>query len=260
VGDTQQPGSLLNRSRTTQFPLPSWQNCTPGAPINGASSPTAAARHVTQDAPAPLESCSDAFLLGRGQAGDIDATNELLRRHQRSFRLHALRVSADPCEAEDVCQAGCLAALRHLHDLKDPLAFRPWVMRFITFAVLDSKRNSKKSGTPAPPNDTYTIETMIAEPLTDAYEDQATLLRILSEQARSMAAASRQVAALLLHDYRRDEEFPSVRAVARRTHTTQGTAERRYRSVFLLWRSRLAALGLAPHNHPNSAPIAPLHL
>jgi RNA polymerase sigma-70 factor, ECF subfamily len=71
----------------------------------------------------------DEQLLGRAQAGDITAFEELVERHRdRVFGL-ALRMTRSEADAAEVTQDTFLSAYQHLDEFRGQAAFGSWVHR-----------------------------------------------------------------------------------------------------------------------------------
>jgi RNA polymerase sigma-70 factor (ECF subfamily) len=83
----------------------------------------------------------DRELVRRWQAGDLDAFESLVRRHQRRvFRLlHRMLGSAD--EAEDVSQETFLNLHRHGHRFRQESLFSTFVYRVAANAALNRRRS-----------------------------------------------------------------------------------------------------------------------
>lgn len=111
-----------------------------------ASSPaTARARPATGSA-RPLESGSyrevdpDGDLVVRWQAGDADAFEQLIRRHEtRVFRL-LFRMLGSREEAEDVSQETFLSLHRHGHKFRHDARFSTFIYRVAANAALNRRR------------------------------------------------------------------------------------------------------------------------
>jgi RNA polymerase sigma-70 factor (ECF subfamily) len=74
---------------------------------------------------------SEAELIRRVQAGELDAFDRLVRRYlQRAFAV-AYRVVWNRADAEDIVQEGFLAALDHIDGFDPGKPFGPWLSRII---------------------------------------------------------------------------------------------------------------------------------
>jgi RNA polymerase sigma-70 factor (ECF subfamily) len=75
------------------------------------------------------EPIGDAELVSRARAGDRWAEEALFRRHFGAVVGTVARLLGDPHEAEDVVQDTFAAALAELGDLREPGAFRGWLLQ-----------------------------------------------------------------------------------------------------------------------------------
>lgn len=71
----------------------------------------------------------DAELVMRARGGDRFASDVLVRRHLPDVAGLVARLLGDRAEAEDVVQDTFAAALAELSSLREPSAFRGWLMR-----------------------------------------------------------------------------------------------------------------------------------
>lgn len=79
-------------------------------------------------------------LVLKARAGDRDAFSDLVDLHARAARRVAAAALADAGDADDVVQDACLVAWRRLHELDDPGAFRPWLLRIAWRKAIDRRR------------------------------------------------------------------------------------------------------------------------
>ncbi len=82
---------------------------------------------------------TDTELVGRAQAGDIEALCKLVERH-RSSRSES-RYAIVGSEAEDVVQEAFVRAARSLARFRTDAAFRPWLLTI----VANEARNRRRS-------------------------------------------------------------------------------------------------------------------
>ncbi len=79
---------------------------------------------------------TDAELVRRAKAGDLDAFETLTNRHeQRVFSL-AMRMLRQEQDAEDVTQQTFLSALENLNGFRGEASFSTWLLRIATHAAL----------------------------------------------------------------------------------------------------------------------------
>lgn len=99
----------------------------------------------------------DADLLVAAQAGDREALDTLLRRHQD--RLHAVcrRVTGDPTDALDALQEAMIAIVRGLPRFDGRSRVSTWMYRVATNACLDELRRRRRRPTDPLPEHEATI-------------------------------------------------------------------------------------------------------
>ncbi len=78
---------------------------------------------------------ADATLVARARAGDRFALDTLVRRHLPAVAGTVARLLGDPSEAEDVVQDTMAAVLVDLPTLREPRAFRGWLLRVAVHKV-----------------------------------------------------------------------------------------------------------------------------
>jgi RNA polymerase sigma factor (sigma-70 family) len=82
----------------------------------------------------------DSALVLRSRAGDREALEELVRRHQAWIYNIALRMLYHPADAEDATQEILLKALTRLSSFEGRSSFRTWLYRIVVNHVLNMKR------------------------------------------------------------------------------------------------------------------------
>jgi len=192
---------------------------------------------------------NDPTLVQHAQAGDDQAINCLLSRHWPAFRRSAERACGDPTEAEDVCQEACLKAIHSLGRFVAGRSFRAWVSSFIGNEAKNSARNLKKAGTRTQGIDIDIIETVSARADNKSEADMTTLLAMLSGQVPELRESRRQSAIFMIEYYAREHELPTIRMIARATHSSQGAAQRNHGAILAFWRHILAASELEVPSH-----------
>lgn len=85
----------------------------------------------------------DAALVARSQAGDFDAFEELVRRHQRRVYALALGITKNAAEAEEVVQDTFLSAFQHLDSFRGDARFSTWIFRVASNHALMKLRKKK---------------------------------------------------------------------------------------------------------------------
>ncbi len=85
----------------------------------------------------------DEQLMLRVAEGDLDAFDELIRRHQQTAWRIAHRFLGDPTEAEDVAQDAFLRILAAAPRYKPSAAFPTYLYRVIARICIDSTRKKR---------------------------------------------------------------------------------------------------------------------
>jgi len=90
-----------------------------------------------------VEPDQDRELVTRAKAGDFEAFESLVGRHER--RLYALSMSIlrHREDAENVVQTTFLSVLEHLKEFREESSFATWVSRIATHAALNVLRKRK---------------------------------------------------------------------------------------------------------------------
>ena len=135
----------------------------------------------------------DAELARKAARGDSDAFGELVERYGLAARRAARAILRDDDDADDAVQEGVLAAWRAIDRYDPARPFRPWLMRIVVNAALDSRRRSRVRR---------------AEPIVDSLEsgglspDRRAEAALLREKLRAALATlpERQRIALVLFD------------------------------------------------------------
>lgn len=134
----------------------------------------------------------DAYLVRAAQAGDDDAFEALVRRHQLLVYRVALRMLGNAQEAEDAAQDGLVGAWRALENFKADSEFSTWLYRIVTNRCLSMLRGAKPQ-----------------EPLEDGHLDTAAeppdqvegLDRLRALKAAILALTPEQRAVLVLREF-----------------------------------------------------------
>lgn len=85
----------------------------------------------------------DRALLGRAQAGDISAFEELVGRHQDQVYGLALRMTRSEPDAAEIAQDTFLSAYQHLREFRGEAAFGSWVHRIAANNALMRLRHQR---------------------------------------------------------------------------------------------------------------------
>ena len=88
---------------------------------------------------------TDADLVSRAQAGQLDAFEELVRRHRLATYRVALRMLGDQSDAEDATQDAFVQAWRNLGGFRADAAFPTWMYRIVTNRCLNMLRARRRT-------------------------------------------------------------------------------------------------------------------
>jgi RNA polymerase sigma-70 factor, ECF subfamily len=89
----------------------------------------------------------DSILVRAAQNGDVDAFEELVRRHQTSIYRVALRMLGSRADAQDVAQETFVRAWRALPRFRHDSAISTWLYRIVTRRALDKIASRRSTGT-----------------------------------------------------------------------------------------------------------------
>ena len=90
-----------------------------------------------------LPEISDADLVLRAKAGNLDAFETLTYRYEKRVYSHALRLLRHEQDAEDVTQQAFLNAMEHLNDFRGEASFSTWILRITTHPALKVIRKQR---------------------------------------------------------------------------------------------------------------------
>jgi RNA polymerase sigma-70 factor, ECF subfamily len=85
----------------------------------------------------------DAGLVARAQAGDYEAFEELVKKHQQRVYALALGIVKNAAEAEEVVQDTFLSAFQHLDTFRGDARFSTWIFRVASNHALMKLRKKK---------------------------------------------------------------------------------------------------------------------
>lgn len=85
----------------------------------------------------------DADLVRRAKAGDLDAMDTLVSRHERAVYSLARRIVGHDEDAQDVTQQTFLDAIEHLDTFREEARFSTWLLRIATYAALKVVRKRR---------------------------------------------------------------------------------------------------------------------
>ena len=86
---------------------------------------------------------TDAELVSRAKAGDLDAFEALINRYEQRVYGLALRMLRQEQDAEDVTQQTFLSVLENLEGFRGESSFSTWVLRIASHAALKIIRKRK---------------------------------------------------------------------------------------------------------------------
>ena len=85
----------------------------------------------------------DRDLVARAKAGDFDAFDALVRRHERRAYGLAFGILQSREDAQDAVQKAFLAVIGHLAGFREEAAFGTWLSRIVTNQALELLRSRK---------------------------------------------------------------------------------------------------------------------
>jgi len=86
---------------------------------------------------------SDMVLVERSRAGDRQAFNDLIYRHEKRAYQYAFRLTSNPEEASDIVADAFVRVYNALGNFKGNSAFTTWLYRIITNCYLDARKKDK---------------------------------------------------------------------------------------------------------------------
>ena len=89
----------------------------------------------------------DKYLVLRAQDGDVGAFEQLIGRYQGRLFRTAYMITGNRQDSEDVVQDSLIRAWRRLHLLREPEAFRGWLLRICTNEATSMVRRRSRQGT-----------------------------------------------------------------------------------------------------------------
>jgi RNA polymerase sigma-70 factor (ECF subfamily) len=180
----------------------------------------------------------DAAAVERARAGDLEAFNELVLRHQDAAFNVAYRLLGDPDTAADMTQDALIAAYRKLATYHSG-SFRAWLLRIVSNRCLDELRRVKRHRTDyfddlAPDNDDGApIPSALPTPEQAAQQNE--LHRAIQDCINALGADQRAVLVLC------DVQGLSYQEIAEQTHTNIGTVKSRLARARVAMRACLQA-------------------
>lgn len=201
---------------------------------------------------------TDEELVHRAKAGNFEAFDTLVRRHERRLYAIAMTLLRNPPDAEETVQTAFLNALEHLDSFREEASFATWITRITTHTALKVIR--KRKGLPTVSLDAATepdSEGSIPHPeyIADWSQDPSELaqrsqVRTFLEQATAELPESYRIIFLL-----RDVRELSVKETASILGITEGNVKVRLLRARLALREILTrrfgdpSTRLLPHEH-----------
>jgi RNA polymerase sigma-70 factor, ECF subfamily len=96
----------------------------------------------------------DAALVERVRGGDVDACDELVRRHMRRAHAVAYRLLGHAEDAEDLVQDAFIQALDRIGSFDSARPFAPWFFRILTNRGLNMRQSRALRAVSEIPDDT----------------------------------------------------------------------------------------------------------
>jgi len=112
----------------------------PGEPV---ASPASLGMTAQGLVPSGERALDERELIGRAQAGDREAFDELVRRYDRDVLRIALNILHSPEDARDVYQEAFLKIYRNLSRFRFDCTFHTWMYRIVTNVCLDHLRRRR---------------------------------------------------------------------------------------------------------------------
>ena len=99
----------------------------------------------------------DRYLVLRAQDGDIGAFEKLVDRYQGRLFRSAYMIVRNRQDSEDIVQETLIQAWRSIHLVREPAAFRGWLLRICTNKATSLMRKQQRRATD--PYDAESLET-----------------------------------------------------------------------------------------------------
>ncbi len=187
---------------------------------------------ISPPARKPAQGIDDATLVGRARSGDAWALDALLRRHADEVLAIATRLLGRRDEADDVAQDVFATVITDLHDLREPAAYRSWLLGITIRRVRRAFRQRKLRrlfGIDRSQDDTSFLEQ--ASP--DATPEMRAELALIDAMIAKLPAEER-IAWIL-----RRVEGEELREIARITGSSLATVKRRVDAVDVRLRAQI---------------------
>ena len=194
----------------------------------------------------------DQELLDRARAGQTEALEQLLERHQAQIYRFGMKMCRDPEDAKDVLQDTLLSAARGVRDFRGAASISTWLYSIARSFCVKRRRRSKF----APPKPESSLEgeaTFVADPGAGADEALASK-QIEQALASAIAALEPMYREVLLL---RDVEGLTAPEVARVTGASVQAVKSRLHRARLAVRAHVAPLLGVPTDLPAAPGTCP---
>jgi RNA polymerase sigma-70 factor (ECF subfamily) len=164
----------------------------------------------------------DADLLPAARAGDRDALDALLRRHEAHLHAVCRRLTGDPTDALDALQDAMIAIVRGLPRFDGRSKVGTWMHRVATNACLDELRRRRRRPTdPLPEHETdpHDGAPTVADTVTDRTSIDAALALLAPEYRAPLVLRD-----LMGHDYATIAELLDIPPGTVRSRIARGRA------------------------------------
>jgi RNA polymerase sigma-70 factor (ECF subfamily) len=182
---------------------------------------------------------SDERLMLRFQAGDVQAFEELVRRHRTPVFSFLLRLTGDRGRAEDLCQDAFLRVVKAAAGWEPRATFRTWVFAMARNLAVDEARRQAFRRT-EPLDDPARAAAPADVPGPEDAAEGALLRPKLEAALAALPDEQREVFLLREHAGLRFAEIAEV------TGVPENTVKSRMRYALEALRARLEALGISP--------------
>ena len=213
--------------------------------------------HLSKDASDAAAAMAE--VVRRAVGGDASALESLLVEAQELTWRFSMAVCGHPEDAEDAMQEALVRTYRHVRQLRDADAFRPWLYRTVRNVCLMARRRRVSE-----PRHVLSLDEMLpgggAAPRIDAASSQPTpedltsqsrLRRRLKDALAALPAPFRAVVFL------RDMEGLSTRETARTLGISEDNVKARLHRARLVLRRELAGQPSASASSPTRRRTAP---
>lgn len=204
----------------------------------------------------------DTALVTRAKAGDLDAFEALVTRHERGIYNLAYRMLGNQHDAQDITQQTFMNALEHLGEFREESSFATWLYRIASNAALKLIRKRRGLNTVSLEQGTEPQEDTNSIPHPEYIADWKQAPDTLAQQAETKEILERALAQLdekhRLVFILRDVEGLSIKETAEALGLSEANVKVRLLRARLQLRELLTrAFGdesRAVKHHPNHTP------